>query len=290
MKHHVHLVGGNLPNKYGMEHFVAKALEQEDALGNVTSYRRGVVANTNLRVRDLKADILLVIKGELLDPTMIYSAPRYSVFWYQDDIFTKMDSRNDMWNLAWAFNRVYSYDWNALDYCRQLGARSVKWLPCAADPETHAKLDREKEFDVSFVGQPFRKRLELFEKLAKRYERHFFGVDYANYADIVARTKVNLNVGKGDTGIQQRVFEILAMGGFLVTTNIPDNGKLFEDGTHLRYFDDENHLCELIDYYLAHDEERERIAAQGQESVLANHTYRHRVKKILEDYENEIGR
>jgi spore maturation protein CgeB len=33
------------------------------------------------------------------------------------------------------------------------------------------------------------------------------------------------------------------------------------------------HLQELCRYYLAHDDEREEIAAHGRETVIANYTY-----------------
>jgi len=286
MKHLVHLVGGNINYEFGMEHFVAKALYAEGALGVATSYRTMTQSRNSLRIRDLKADILLVLKGEILDPLAIYSAPRYTVFWYQDDVLSKEDSKNDMWRLGWAFDKVYSFDKHAKQAYSALGVRNVDWLPLAADPELHHPVKADKqEYDIGFVGQPFAKRINLFNKLLKRYKKHFFGVSYQDYATIVAHTKVNLNVGMGDSGTQQRVYEVLAMGGFLVTNNLVDDEKLFEDGVHLRYFDNVEHLCELIDYYLVHDEEREKIAKQGREEVLAKHTYRHRVRKILEDAE-----
>jgi len=291
MKHHVHLVGGNVSQGFGMEHFVARALHAEDVLGTATSYRAMTQNRSSLRICNLKADILLVLKGEVLDPLAIYSAPRYSVYWYQDDVLSKDDSKNDIWRLGWAFDKVYSFDKHAMQAYSAFGVRNVGWLPLAADPEVHCPVEaKEKVYDIGFVGQPFEKRINLFNKLLKRYKKHFFGVSYKDYAKIVAHTKVNLNVGMGDSGTQQRVFEVLAMGGFLITNNLADDEKLFEDGVHLKYFDNVEHLCELIDYYLVHNEEREKIAKQGREFVLAKHTYRHRVRKILEDAETWLNR
>jgi spore maturation protein CgeB len=38
----------------------------------------------------------------------------------------------------------------------------------------------------------------------------------------------------------------------------------------------------LIEYYLAHGEERERIAEAGRQEVLAHHTWDHRIAEMLQ--------
>ena len=42
---------------------------------------------------------------------------------------------------------------------------------------------------------------------------------------------------------------------------------LFEDGKHLRYFDTLDEFFELADWYLKHDDERERIAMAGMQKA-----------------------
>jgi spore maturation protein CgeB len=42
-------------------------------------------------------------------------------------------------------------------------------------------------------------------------------------------------------------------------------------------------LQELIDYYIEHDDEREKIRLAGHKLVKNNYTYKHRWQKILED-------
>jgi spore maturation protein CgeB len=38
---------------------------------------------------------------------------------------------------------------------------------------------------------------------------------------------------------------------------------LFKDGLHLRYFDDIDEFFDLADWYLKHEDEREKIAGAG---------------------------
>jgi spore maturation protein CgeB len=58
----------------------------------------------------------------------------------------------------------------------------------------------------------------------------------------------------------------------------------FTDGEHLVFydFDDFDGLRGLIDYYLDHPAEREKIAQAGHDHVKAHHTYRDRWQSIVE--------
>lgn len=284
-----HLVGGNLNNTHGMEYYTMKALEAEGVLGPVTSYRLEKPKMTSMRIRDMNYDVLFVIKGEMVDPSVVYATPQYSILWYQDDIFATNHGQREIQNLAWAYDMVYSFDNMAMEAYQQLGARHIKWLPLAADLEVHKPLDMPKEYNVSMVGHMFPNRQSLAERLSKRFDKTFFGTSYDKYHEIVAKSKINLNLGIGKTGIQMRVFEVLAMGGFLMSGNIMDEGKIFEDRKHLVYFD-ERSIEDLIEYYLTHDKEREEIAECGHREVLEKHTYRHRVRQIIEDAEVWMNR
>lgn len=80
-----------------------------------------------------------------------------------------------------------------------------------------------------------------------------------------------------------RVFETLGRGGFLIHPRIKGMDEIFTDREHLVFYEfgDFDQLQALIDYYLTHDEERERIRRAGHELVKANHTYVHRWATIL---------
>jgi len=236
-------------------------------------------------MRDIDADILLVIKGEMIDPMTVYGTPRYTILWYQDDIFTTAHGRRDVANLAWAFDKTYTFDKCSLKMYEELGARDVDWLPLACDPEIHKPLDMPKEYDISMVGHMFPNRQELYKKLVKHFDKEkvLFTTNYQQYQEIVAKTKINLNLGIGPSGIQMRPFEVLAMKGFLLSNSIPEDGRLFEDRKHLTYYTDDN-ICDLIEYYLSTNAERDEIAERGHREVLDKHTYRHRMEKIIEDY------
>jgi spore maturation protein CgeB len=61
----------------------------------------------------------------------------------------------------------------------------------------------------------------------------------------------------------------MACGVFVLAKRVPDTDLLFRDGIHLRYFDTVEEFFDLANWYLAHEEERIRIANAGMEHVHA---------------------
>lgn len=74
------------------------------------------------------------------------------------------------------------------------------------------------------------------------------------------------------------------MGRCLVTNAVEDNGfeELFRDREHLVVYRSPQDLWELLDYYVAHDDEREAIARRGRQLAHTQHTYVHRVRTMLQ--------
>ena len=77
-----------------------------------------------------------------------------------------------------------------------------------------------------------------------------------------------------------RLFDALACGTFIISDEIESAHTVFED-TVITY-NDADDLNDKIEYYLTHDEEREKISKKGQEIVLKNHTFDNRVETIID--------
>jgi len=105
-------------------------------------------------------------------------------------------------------------------------------------------------------------------------------VDYYNQAPYVYKnSKINLNITLRSigSGIPLRCFDIMGCGGFLLTNYQADLFELFEPNKDFVYYTDYEDLLEKVDYYLKHDEKRERIARNGYEKVKERHTYKERL-------------
>jgi len=162
----------------------------------------------------------------------------------------------------------------------------VYWLPLAADPDVHKKFKTPKLFDIGFVGNMNPKlhpeRAELLRKLSAKYNvLAVGGIYYENMAKVYSISKIGFNKCI-NRDLNMRIFEIMSSGTMLLTDKI-NNGMndLFENKKHLVTYENEEELNELVQYYLKNEEEREKIAREGQKEVHEKHTYEHRAEQIL---------
>lgn len=161
--------------------------------------------------------------------------------------------------------------------------QTVRWLPLFCQParDRHARLD--KLYEVSFVGMLNDRwkpaRSALLKALSERLPLY---IGSGEYVTVFNRSKIVLNECAAND-VNFRVFEALSCGTLLLTERV-GNGfeELFRDREHLVMYDrhDLDQIVELAEFYLAHDEERERIAQAGRALVLERHTALHRALTI----------
>lgn len=100
---------------------------------------------------------------------------------------------------------------------------------------------------------------------------------------IFRNSKINLNmtIKPIRTGLPLRIFDILGCGGFCMTNYQEELEDLFRIGTDLEAYGSPEELEEKCAYYLTHEEERQRIAANGYRKAAESHTYRIRMAEML---------
>ena len=176
-----------------------------------------------------------------------------------------------------------------------LHKRSINsfWLPLGCDPEIHQKLELQKRFNLGFVGTPFygETRGNLLKLIKERYPESSLGTaEFSEMRNIYSQSKIGFNYSINND-INMRIFEIMSCGTMLITNYIKDNGliELFEDRRHLVIYKNQDELCDLIEYYLKHEDERNRIAQAGYELVRSKYTYSDRVKKMFTMIYNNLN-
>lgn len=142
-------------------------------------------------------------------------------------------------------------------------------------------------------------RVEILQMLSERYRLKVYTpehveslgtcnmgpVDYVHeMPQVFKASKINLNMTLRSiqSGIPLRAMDIMGCGGFLLTNYQSDFDEYFEAGVDYVYYVDNEDLLYKVDYYLEHEEERKQIALNGYRKMQENHTYKHRVKVILE--------
>ncbi len=96
-------------------------------------------------------------------------------------------------------------------------------------------------------------------------------------------SKVNLNITLPsiETGIPQRILDIMGCGGFVLTNYQKELEDHFAIGTDLEVFHDLTELKDKAFYYLQHENERVRIAINGYQKVRDHFSYEHQLSQIL---------
>ncbi|MRR36872.1 hypothetical protein EG829_19860, partial [bacterium] len=84
------------------------------------------------------------------------------------------------------------------------------------------------------------------------------------------------------SGVNQRVFDVPLCGGFLLTDRQDDLFELFGEGEVATYHGSED-VAERARFYLERPELRDRIAHKARQRVLGEHTYRHRMGKVVKE-------
>jgi len=89
--------------------------------------------------------------------------------------------------------------------------------------------------------------------------------------------------------ITMRVFDILAVGGILLTEENPALDEFFVRGQHLFTYRGVEELREKTQWILEHYEEAKEVAENGRKLVLAEHTIERRLLTILKTIRSEIS-
>lgn len=96
-----------------------------------------------------------------------------------------------------------------------------------------------------------------------------------------SRINLNMTMRPIETGLSQRIWDVLACGGFLLTNYQAEIPDYFEIGRDLETYESMAELEEKIQYYLTHEDKRMEIAIRGYEKVAAHHTYEIRLAQMI---------
>lgn len=204
------------------------------------------------------------------------------------------------------FSTVFSHSRHVTPVHYQLGARRVRWLPFAYDPETHRPVPSPgAEGNLAYLGvwgpvverwllaaEPFGlaiyghnwRRLRRSSPLRKCWRR---GEGMGRgMAEAIGKHRVVLNFSRGDYDCTHTMkpFEIAASGGVCLMNRVSDNEIFFRHEDEMIYFDTMDEMREGIERLLADAPLRERLRRNALERVRG-HTYESRARRLLRYHE-----
>ena len=199
-----------------------------------------------------------------------------------------------------------------LNKYRALGIKNIGgWWDAGTDPEIFYPRNVKKSQDVVFLGNNldiphdgYDKRREMIEGILKHgFDLHIYGrrweyldssgfsnlhlhgfVTEEQFADVCSRAKIVMGIN-GVNNIRmyaswRRAVNAMASGAFHLTHYVPGMETMFLNRKHLVWFDSIPEAVKLIEYYLAHESEREAVAVLGRKEVLKNHTWDARISDM----------
>lgn len=229
------------------------------------------------------------IKSELSDVV---------VFGYNnDDPFSR---GNQFWVFRHFLRSIDSYDLifsyrqhNVVDYI-SYGAKKVEVLMPWYLPKYSSEMNITNsncKYDVIFVGHyEGDQRIKFLEKISEsNHISAIYGPDWdkcpkykwlqkynpiytlhgLDYYKVLRTTKVALcflSALNRDV-YTRRCFEIPALGVFLLCQYSKDLAEIFRDGIDMVFFHNPDDMMEKLDFYLAHEELRNKIALSGMSRV-----------------------
>lgn len=222
------------------------------------------------------ADLYLQIDDDIAYPALPAGLP--SVYWCID--VHRMDTLAGgpltRWEKCRGFARVFSAQ---RDMTERLGAA---WLPLAYDPDLmHPLPETPKQWDWCFVGNlNTRRRVGAVAALRACYPNGFVGNAYGaemNRVYNASRIVVNLSVGND---VNMRFFEAQGTGTPLLSDRV-NNGEdaLFDDLLLVSSIDE---MIERMGDWLADPAGLQAVGARQQARVAAQHSYRQRMRQMLE--------
>jgi len=271
------------------------------------------------RAANFRPDVAWLEKGTFIFPRTIRRLrqdPRLLLVYHNTDDWRL---RGGMHSVHWRFLRrtIADYDlhitsnlWNVEEF-REAGFRRVVHMELAAnhalrDPGLVPESERAAlGGPVGFIGhwEPVTERriLHLVRngiptkvyggswddaqargELSGALQYRF--VNGEEYARAIVSFDINLGIvskwNRNHTA--SRTFQIPALGGFLLHERNDVVTKFFEEGVEAEFFDSDDELLEKCRHYLAHPDERRRIAEAGRRRCIESGYFElDRVREIL---------
>ncbi|MEE9128314.1 MAG: glycosyltransferase [Planctomycetota bacterium] len=200
-----------------------------------------------------------------------------------------------------------------IELLRERGVHNAVFLKAAFSPAVHYPVKpRGPRFDVAYIGGPGRRgqRADLMAQISRRFDSRVFGRGWHQHVPRLPELRVGGAVGPrkyrqvcADARIvlglnevnrvpyysSNRVFLTLGCGAFHLTHYVPGLEEVFEDGVHLAYFRSPEECLDKLRFYLRNDQQRDEIAARGNDLVRREHRYFDRIKSILTMLRGGLG-
>jgi spore maturation protein CgeB len=221
--------------------------------------------------------------------------------------------------LSQYFDFVFTIDSASLEFYKNNGHMNAYQFPLATEPQVFRPKQVEAKYrsDICIVGFPYPDRIQFIQFLLQNtaYKIKVVGkwthplflfrgnpklmihegwmaptvvANFYNGAKIVLNTHrpFNLRQNQNKLGIigksiNNRTFDVAACSSFQLIEFKEDLPNYFLEDEEMVSFRSKQELVQKIDFYMKFEDERQLIADNAQNRVLKEHTFEHRLEKML---------
>ena len=275
------------PSKRIARHF-AKAKADEILIEQIKSYHPDVVFVLSMKYLDHKSVIAMrqaagnaVFIGRDEDPFPDKNPDRMAIAKQLDIVINTS---------AGAFLKTY----------KDAGIGCCAFIPNLSDPDIQQRWDMDEKYnaDIIFTGKPEHTKLDrngqrydLVQRLGQMPNSRIYGafgisrVEGMNYFFAISGAKIALSINiANDVRLyhSDRFVNCISCGTFTLAKRVPDSELMFVDGEHVKYFDSNDEFFELANWYLKHEDQREKIAITGMERAHSEFNCEKIAKHVLD--------
>jgi spore maturation protein CgeB len=265
-------------------------------------------------------DLILVLKGEMLLPKTlrklktISSKPVLANWWVDSPIL--QDDKHKWLIYPYCvphYDSIFIFDRAYFTPLKELGAKKILFLPCAADPAKYhpenLSCNQQSQFscNICFIASYYSNRGKTIAPFLSVPGLAIWGGGWAEFLKSKDIDNTN-NIVRGEYlpvedvnrayqaaqfvlnshhsqtkrgGLNSRAFEIPASGGAQLMDYVPEMEDLLKPGEEVIVYRSPEEGASLAKEFIKDPGARDKIARAGYERVMAEHTYTHRMKTIL---------
>lgn len=267
------------------------------------------------KIQEVGADVLLVDNCPPYHPDFLRKLNIYKVLRIADGPISAYD-RDFAYIHAYDHilyhSPAYSRDMGMKEKLLYCGAKKVDFwshgsFDAICDPSKTEMdiLAGRRDIDIIFIGALYVNKMPMFSSLKKAFGRRlrlhgltsvkkniYFNLKYGfpgwvtplpftHYVPLYQRTKIGINIhNRGDYTVgSYRLFDLPANGVMQISDGGVYLNDFFKVGEEIESYKNADELIDKVKYYLAHDEEREKIALNGFRRVLKDYKIAGKLRK-----------
>lgn len=206
------------------------------------------------------------------------------------------------------FDAFFSNSKGVIPELKTMGARNIRTLYYAADPDLFKPLNLPKDIDISFFGYGtgFREKwmAAMIADATKKMKKNKFVIggkdlridlgnadfigdlSYSAFRKFCCGSKICLNITRlSHTSVyassSARPFELAAFGACIVSNPYLGIEEWFEPGKELMIAKNETEVVPIYQQLLDSDNEREKMGERARARILKDHTYQKRADELI---------